>query len=327
MEKIYLVTGASGHLGSTLVRFLKKDGFRIIALTLPGEEAYVDKDIEICQGNVNDMESLERFFAYTKGKKAILFHCAGIVSISSKENPLLNKVNIEGTENILKMALKHGIKKMIYVSSVHAILEEEEGITCEPQQFYPEKIGDPYGRSKACGTLLCLDYAKKGLDVSIVHPAGIYGPGDYRKNNHAVNSVRVLSKFPTPVGVEGGFDFVDVRDVAQGMIDCAGKGRKGECYILAGHYLSVMDLINSINEICGRRKISLCLPYRIVRPFTPLMEKVISLFSPKPLITPYSLAVLNTNGHFSHEKACREFDYRTRDAKDSIRDMIDEFTK
>ena len=64
MEKIYLVTGASGHLGSTLVRFLKKDGFRIIALTLPGEEAYVDKDIEICQGNVNDMESLERFFAY-----------------------------------------------------------------------------------------------------------------------------------------------------------------------------------------------------------------------------------------------------------------------
>lgn len=327
MEKIYLVTGASGHLGSTLVSLLKKDGFRIVALTLPGEEVYVDRDVEISTGNVSDTESLERFFDYARGKEAILFHCAGIVTISSKENPLLNKVNIEGTENILKMALKYGIKKMIYVSSVHAILEKEEGITCEPEEFYPEKIGDPYGRSKAYGAMLCLDYAKKGLDVSIVHPTGIYGPGDERKNNHAVNSVRLLLKFPTPLGIEGGFDFVDVRDVAQGMIACAERGRKGECYILGGHYLSVMDLINSINELSGRRKISLCLPYRIVKPFAPLMEKVISLFSTKPLITPYSLAVLNTNGHFSHNKASREFAYKARDAKDSIRDMIEEFTK
>ena len=325
MKTIYLVSGASGHLGSTLVKKLKKENHRIRALVLKGEEPYVDKDVEICIGNVNDIDSLERFFEHREDEEVILFHCAGIVTISSKKNPLVNKVNVEGTRNMLEMAMKHKVKKMIYVSSVHAILENKDGINSEPEEFYPEMIDDPYGRSKAAAAKLCKEYADKGLDVSTVLPSAIFGPGDQRKNNHSVISVWMMYKLRIPVGLQGGFDFVDVRDVSQGMIDCAKKGRKGQCYILSGHYLKVNDLMNGVNKVCGRRSIKVAIPYRIVRPFVPLMEKLIGIFTKKPLITPYSLAILNVNGHFSYEKASKEFGYSPRETGETLKDMIKEF--
>ena len=325
MKTIYLVSGASGHLGSTLIKILKEKKNRIRALILPGEEAYTDKDTEIFIGDVTELGSLERFFEHETDEELILFHCAGIVSVSSKENPMLYKVNVEGTRNMLEMALKYKVKKVVHVSSVHAFVYQDEGEICEPDGFYPDRLGDPYGRSKALATNLCLEYVKKGLDISIVNPTSIYGPGDKRKNNPSVISIWMLYKVRVPIGLEGGFDFVDVRDVAQGMIDCAYKGRKGECYILSGYYLSANDLINEVNQICGRKKIKGAVPYKVVKPFAPLMEKITGLFIARPPITPAALSIFNTNGHFSHDKASRELGYQARRPEETLRDMIEEF--
>ena len=327
METIYLVTGASGHLGSTLVSKLKEEKNRIRALVLPGEEKYVDNDVEICIGNLTDPESLEKFFDLSADQEAILFHCAGIVTVSSKQSPIVYKVNVEGTENILKQALKHKIKKMVYVSSVHAMDRKPEGIISEPEAFYPDRIDDQYGRSKAMASNLCLEYAKKGLDVSMVLPSAIYGPGDLRRNNPSVRSVYMMYRFKVPVSVEGGFDFVDVRDVAQGMIDCARKGRKGECYIVSGHHLESIELMNGINEICSRKLIRHSVPYGMVKIAIPALEKMLGLFTDKPIITRNSLSILNTNGHFSHDKATAEFGYSPRETKETLKDMIEEFER
>lgn len=326
MKTIYLVTGASGHLGSTLIRQLLEFNKPIRALVLPGEEEFIPKEVTCYSGNVCDRESLKPFFAHEDDEELILFHCAGIVTISSSFDPNVWKVNVEGTRNILEMAQEYKVRKMIYVSSVHALIEKESGDTAEAEVFEPDKIEDQYGKSKAAAAALCQQFAKEGLDVSIVHPSGIYGPGDIRKNNHSVRSVELMAKGLIPLSMEGGFDFVDVRDAARGMIQCAGKGRRGECYILSGHFVTTTELINGVRKLCGYKPVKLEFPYSFVKHFAPFLEKGSHLLgNKKPLVTPYSLAILNTNGHFTHAKASKEFDYSARSVEESLRDMIEEF--
>ena len=326
MERIYLVSGASGHLGSTLVNRLLEKGEKIRALVLAGEEKFVPEGVEVYTGDVRKIETLKEFFHTDDNSELIVLHCAGIITIASKENPIVHEVNVEGTRNILEMALKSKVKKMVHVASVHAIKENENGeVNTEPEEFCPDQLGDQYARSKAEAVNLCIEYAKKGLDVSYVMPSGIFGPGDVRKNNHTVRSINAMFKGLIPIGIEGGFDFVDVRDAAEGIILCSEKGRKGDGYILSGHYIKTIDLVNGANILCGRKETSLQVSYKFVRFFAPFIEKVFLFFgNKKPLVTPYSIDILNTNGHFSHEKATRELGYQPREVMDTLRDMKEE---
>ena len=325
MKKIYLVTGASGHLGSTIISILLSEGKSVRALVLPGEEKYVPEGVEIFTGDVTDKGSMEPFFEHGDDEELILIHCAGIVTIASKENPLVSRVNVDGTHNVLELARENKVRKVVHVSSVHALIEAEEGETKEAEEFYPDMIEDQYGKSKARATIDALKFAQEGLDVSIVHPSGIFGPGDKRKNNHMIRAIELMAKGLIPVSLSGGFDFVDVRDAAEGILKCAERGKKGECYILSGHYISVKELLEGVNEIRGKRTPDITVPYGLVAFFAPAMEKLGTMFgNGKPLVTPYSIAILNTNGHFSHEKATTELGYTVRDVRTTLKDMIAE---
>lgn len=324
MKKIYLVTGASGHLGSTLLNRLLEKGQTVRCFVLPGEEKYLPDGVEVFVGDVCDKASLFPFFQNENGDELILLHCAGIVTISSKKNPLVRKVNVEGTRNVLELALAAKTGRVVYVSSVHALLEADKADTKEADHFEPWKIDDPYGKSKAEASNLALEYARKGLNISIVHPTGIIGPGDIRNTNHSVRSFKAMMKGYIPVGLKGGFDFVDVRDVAEGIILCADKGKQGDCYILGGHYVKISELLKQINQLCGRRTLNIELPYGLVKTAAPLAEKFCDLFKIRSLITPYSIAILNGNGHFSHEKAKIELGYEARPIRDTLKDMYAE---
>ena len=328
METLYLVTGASGHLGTILCSKLLEQGRKVKALILPGEEKYAVEGIETITGDVTDPSSMEPFFKHGKDEEIIVLHCAGIVTIASKTDPLVYRVNVEGTRNILEMSLKHKARKVVYVCSVHALVEAEEGETKETDVYHPELIADQYGKSKAEAGNIALDYFGQGLDVNIIMPSGIFGPGDYRRNNHMIRAIEAMAKGYIPVSLQGGFDFVDVRDVADGIIACAEKGRPGEPYILSGHYLTVADILDEINSVCSRRTLGIEIPYWLVKPFGPLAETIGKyLGKGKPLVTPYSLAILNTNGHFSHEKATADLGYEPRSVSESIIDMIVEINE
>ncbi|MBR4461025.1 MAG: NAD-dependent epimerase/dehydratase family protein [Erysipelotrichaceae bacterium] len=325
MKKIYLVTGASGHLGSTLCKQLLNEGKAVRALALLGEEKYVPSGVEIVTGDVTDPASLTAFFHHDEDEEIIVLHCAGIVTIASKANPMVHKVNVEGTRNILRLAKEHNALKVVYVCSVHGLVEAEEGDTTETSSYHPEQIDDQYGKSKAEAANIALDFYKQGLNVNIILPSGIFGPGDVRRNNHMIRAIDAMAKGYIPVSLQGGFDFVDVRDVAAGIIACAEKGRAGESYILSGHYLTVKEILNEVNEICERKPSGIEIPYALVKPFGALAESIGNHFGKgKPLVTPYSLAILNTNGHFSHDKATKDLGYQTRTSRESIRDMIEE---
>ena len=149
MKKIYLVTGASGHLGTTLCSQLLDEGKTVRALALPGEEKYVPSGVETITGDVTNPASLTDFFHHDEDEEITVLHCAGIVTIASGSNPMVHKVNVEGTRNILRLAQEQGALKVVYVCSVHGLVEAEEGDTKETPSYFPEQIDDQYGKSKA----------------------------------------------------------------------------------------------------------------------------------------------------------------------------------
>lgn len=324
MEKLYLLTGATGHLGLTLTRKILARGGAVRALVLPGEEHLVPPGVEVVTGDVTDPASLVPFFRTEGFHPVTLLHCAAIISIASRESPALWRTNVTGTANILRLARQHGVDRMIYVSSVHAIPEQPyPAVIREVDAFSLALVSGQYARSKAAAGNLVLRAAAEGLPVSIVHPSGILGPGDSRGENHMIRTIRATAAGKFPVSIRGGYDFVDVRDVAEGILLCEERGRSGECYILSGHYLTIRQMMETVCRLTGRRAPVAELPAAAAKLVAPVAEAFSLLAGRrKPLITPYSIAALQTNARFSHEKATRELGYHPRDMTESLRDSL-----
>ncbi len=324
MKTLYLVTGSSGHVGSTLVRKLISENKDVRVFVLPQEKDLVPEGVEIYTGDITDKESLRPFFETQGYEKTILIHVAGIVSLSSDDNPLIWNVNYNGTKNVLELSVEYRIDKFVYVSSVDIIPEKRyPEIMKEIDHFDPEEREGQYAKSKAAASQLVLDYAKEGLDASLVQPTGIIGPGDERGNNHAIKMIRLMYKYNIPFYVEGGYDFVDVRDVADGTVLCAEKGKAGECYILSGDFISAKELIETIRRIRGRSPKMIRIPIKVAAAFAPLAEKISKWCGDKhPAYTPYAIDTVYSACHYTHEKASHELGYRNRDLKESIRDSI-----
>ncbi len=325
MDKLYLITGATGHVGTVLVGELLKRGCLVRALVLPGEGDQLPHGVEFVEGDITDLSSLAPFFDRDGHDALVLIHCAARITVASRHDPLVWKVNVDGTENVMHMAFCSGVERVIYVSSVHAIPEKPEPHTItEVDRFSPELVHGQYAKSKAAAAQIALDYAQRGLNVSIVHPSGIIGPGDTRRRNHMIRTIHAMAEGSIPVALHGGYDFVDSRDVVTGILACEEKGRRGECYILSGQYITVLELLNLIRLLKGRkRRQKAAVPHGIARMIAPVTEWLACRFGKQPpLFTPYSVYTLHTNGVFSHEKATRELGYAPREIEASIRDSL-----
>ena len=245
MKKLYLITGATGHVGTILVSELIKRGEQIRALVLPGHGTHLPQEIDITEGDITEENSLVPFFNRNGYDRVTLIHCAALITVASKLNPHVWNINVQGTENVMRQAYAAGVDRVVYVSSVHAIPERPEPeVITEVNHFSPDLVHGQYAKSKAAAAQKVLDYAEKGLNVSIVHPSGIIGPGDIQNKNHMIRTILAIAKGTIPVALHGGYDFVDARDVVDGILACEEKGRAGECYILNGHYITVSDLLN-----------------------------------------------------------------------------------
>ena len=324
MKKLWLVTGATGHVGTILVSVLQQRGEYVRALVRPNSNIVAHSNVEIYEGDIRNRESLIPFFDRGDYDYVSLVHCAALITIASKHNPEVWNINVHGTNNVMSLARDTGVDRIVYVSSVHAIPERPANeIITEVSTFSPNLVHGQYAKSKAAAAQIVLDYAKAGLNVSIVHPSGIIGPGDTRSRNHMIRTIQAISDGKISVGLQGGYDFVDSRDVADGIIGCEEKGRPGECYILNGNYIGVLELVNSIRKIRGKKTTRIEAPHALAKLIAPVAEYFSRTFSKDaPLLTPYSVYTLHTNGRFSHEKATREFDYHPRPMEESIRDSL-----
>ena len=316
---MWLVTGATGHIGNVLVRRLLERGEKVRALIIPGEssESIHGLDVEAVQGDVLNLDS---FFESLRGVRGI-FHLAGVISILPGSNDFVHKVNVEGTRNVIRAAKEMGIQKLVYTSSIHAIKRIENGVIDEALPYDPDNPYGAYDRSKAQATLDVLQAAQTGLEAVIVCPTGVIGPYDFRGSmmGHVIRTA--AEKKPT-LYVDGAYDFVDVRDVADGLIAAAEHGKRGESYILSGQRMSVRYLLETVREITGQGFMLMKMPFELAKwaaQFTPFYYRWTKT---SPRFTPYSLEVLRSNSNISHAKATRELGYQPRSLYESIADTV-----
>ena len=325
MKKLYLITGAAGHLGSALCAELHARGERIRALVLRGEDAtFLHRmGAQIDFGDVTDASSLAEFFAVPADTQVTVVHCAGVVDIASCNNPAVERVNVGGTKNVMTWCLEKKVHRVVYVCSVHALPDIPKGrVKREPEKFNTSPLVGAYAASKARAAELVLDMAKKdGLPAVVVMPSGIVGPYNGR-GNHLVQMVKDYCRGKLPAVVKGGYDFVDVRDVAEGILAAAARGRVGESYLLTGGYHTLKEMAAMLAEITGGRKIG-AVPMWMAHLAVPFAERAAKRKGQKPLFTHYALHVVLENGRYSHDKAAIELGYSPRDFYETLQDTVE----
>lgn len=320
MIDIYLITGATGFLGREVAKQLVAEKKTVVGLRLPGDKAHLLAGVEYIVGDITKPDTLHKFFERAQGKTAVVVHCAGLVTVASEEKRIW-AVNVDGTRNIVDLCEKYHISKLLYVSSVHAIEERKSGqIIRETKQFSASKVKGIYGKSKAEATAYVLKASERGLYAMIVHPSGMIGPEE-GSGGYMMETIKAFLKGYLPCAVEGGYDFVDVRDVAAGIIKCVGRGKKGETYILSNQYITIRKTFDILGKVSGNRRVYGTIPLSVVRRVSPLCEKIEKAMGIPLIVTPYSVYTIGSNGNFSHEKADRELGYVVRPIEKTLAEI------
>ena len=323
MEELYIVTGAAGFLGSTIVRQLVEKNKRVRAFVLPNDKSveYLPSNIEIVKGDLLDIDSLENLFKDSNKYITYVMHIASIVTVDPEYSQLVMDVNVKGTKNIIDMSIKYNIKRLLYCSSTGAIPELKKGKISETESFDENKVLGCYSKSKALATKLVLSY-KDLLDVVVVHPSGILGPNDYAKGETTRVLIDIING-KMKAGINGSFNLCDVRDLANGAILALKNGIRGECYILANDMVSFKKFAKMISkEAKNNKKVKLFLPIWLSNIIAKKMEKKAKKNGTKPLMTTFSVYNLARNNDFSSEKAKKELGYETRSYEITIKDEV-----
>jgi dihydroflavonol-4-reductase len=319
-----VVTGATGHIGNVLTRQLTVQGQAVRVLVMPDDDLrpLTGLDVEIIYGDVTDLASLESAFTGAD----IVFHLAGIVTIMPGMARVLERVNVGGVRNVAAACRAAGVRRLVYTSSVHAIAEPPQGTAIdESQPFDPNRVLGDYARSKARATLLLLDeVARGGLDAVICCPTGVIGPGDYSISNVG-QLILDFASGQLKSYVSGAYDFVDVRDVARGLILAAEKGQGGRHYILSGAQVQVLELMKELEKDIGYPAPTFRIPPAIARAAGVLASAYYRLLRRRPVFTAYSIDVLRSNSQVSSARAREELGFTSRPWRESIRDHVEWF--
>lgn len=313
-----IVTGATGHVGTALVKELFEAGHELKLIVLPNDDIrHVEPYGTVVYGNILDSSFLCKEFAGWDW----VFHLAGIVEIGSGKKKLLWRVNVEGTKNVVDACVATGVKRLVYTSSVHAIPELPKGtIQRETETFDPSLVKGNYAKTKAAATAYVLS-KRDVLDVVVVHPSGVIGPGDYKLSNVSQMFIDFLMGRLTAY-LKGGYNFVDVRDLAKGMRNAAECGGRGECYILSGSEITVKQLLDALAEHSGRKRVRTKLAFWFILAMSYFAEAYYLIAKQKPLFTHYSIVVLHSNYAFDNAKARRDLGFETRPIEQTIQDTL-----
>ena len=319
MRKV-AVTGASGHIGANLVRELLGRGYEVVVLIRKTSDALEGLDVVRVYGDLIDRQSLCKAF---NGVEQV-YHLAAFISIKSGDNDQLELVNIEGTRNVLEVCQSEGVSTLIHFSTIHALnLEPFDQPVTEDNQLLGERTGHSadYDYSKAGAERLVRQNSCNTLGTRIIYPTAALGPNDFNRSLFG-QAILKIAHGRMPALVAGGFDWVDVRDVAWGAVEAAEKGADGDRFILSGHYLGMSEVAAVIAELTGIAAPGLTCPAWLAGLFAPLMSGWARLTGQAPLYTRYSLATLSTNKVMSHARASRDLSYEPRSFRDSMVDTL-----
>lgn len=314
-----VVTGGTGHVGSALVRALLERKIPVKVVTRAGSDLgpLEGLDVALAAGDITDRASLAEPF---RGAD-VVFHLAGLVSITAGREDALTRVNVEGTRNVLEACRAAGVRRLVYMSSVHALSEPPpKGVLAESAGFDPRVAFGPYGKSKAAASKLVQDAAREGLlDAVLVLPTGCVGPFDYRLSEVG-QLVGMAARGTIPIVIAGGYDWVDVRDVAIGTIAAAERAPSGEAYLLSSAYLKATALCTIVAKLAQVRPPLMALPLWLARGLSYGGYAWERVTGRRALLTPYAVHTIAKDFEISTEKARRELDFAPRPVEESLAD-------
>lgn len=317
---VNVITGGKGYVGYALVKELASKGEKIRLLLRSDSPVFDNIECEKIMGDVCDINILEKAF---EGAETV-YHVAGVVDISGKKDKQVWDVNVEGTKNVVAACKKAGVKTLIYVSSVDAIrVDDDMDVIYEVSHFEPDVLEGAYAKSKATATQYVIDSADENFKVCAVHPSACIGPYDNNRTSSMVTVINLFSKgFFSLTFDFGGYNFVDVRDVAKGMVAAAEKGRNGECYFLCGKAYTLDEFMGALARVCGKKHPKVVIKKKYVDTIIPVFEKIFNAANLPPVVNEYAIRKICENCNFSYEKAETELGYSPMSLEDSLRDTI-----
>jgi dihydroflavonol-4-reductase len=256
-----LVTGGTGFVGTHVVRALLARGRAVRCLVRPrSRRANLEAlSVEIAEGDVTDPPSLARAMAGI----ATLYHCAADYRLWARDPRELHRANVEGTDNVLKAAAAARVARVVYTSSVGALGLTADGTPADETTpvSRAEVVGN-YKKSKFDAERVAESWAGRGLPVVIVNPSTPVGERDVKPTPTGQMIVDFLNR-RLPAYVETGLNLVDVRDVAQGHLLAAEKGRLGEKYILGHRDMTLKEILETLARLTGLPAPRVRLPHAV----------------------------------------------------------------
>ena len=313
-----VVTGASGHIGINLVRALAAEKRSVRVMVHHNHRFLEGLGVEIVRGDVTDAASLTRVFEGAD----VVYHLAGVISLLKNEWPLVERINVQGTRNVIEACRRSNVKRLVHFSSIHAINPEPLDVPVDETHLliqghrYP-----PYDLSKSEGQREVRKSIADGLDAVIVNPTGVLGPYDYQPSFFGA-ALLMMANGQMPALINGGFDWVDARDVAQGAILAEQKAPAGAEYLLSGHWVSMQGIGDIMKEISDASIPGFVCPMPAARFSAPFATAYSRMFKKPPIFTSVSLNALRSNRNVSHEKATRELGYQPRPFKETLTDTM-----
>ncbi len=314
------VTGASGHLGATLVRSLVNLGRRVRVLVHTQSGSLEGLSTHWVRGDVRDGAAVATLVSGAD----VVYHLAARISLHERDAEEMMSVNAEGTRTVAEASLRAGVRRFVHVSSIHALnpLPITETID-ESRGPADERAGAPaYDRSKAAGERIVMELAARGLPALVMVPTAMIGPFDYQLSDMGRFFVKLMQR-RMPGLVDADFDWVDVRDVVHAALLIETHGTVGQRYLVSGHRASLEELAGRVQAITGARPPRMVSPLWLARATLPFVSAYSWMTRTQPL---YTHASLDTLAHFrkvSSAKITRELGYRARPLEQSVVETID----
>lgn len=316
-----LVTGGTGFVGSAVVRALLAAGYPVRALVRPASpRANLDTlDVEIAEGDMRDATSVN---AAMTGVQYVM-HVAADYRLWSSDRDEIRRNNVEGTQTMMVAALRAGVERIVYTSSVAALALRGDGGAADESTVLAENAAvGAYKQSKvAAQELVAAMIANDALPAVIVNPSTPIGPRDIRPTPTGRIIVEAASG-RMPGYVDTGLNLVHVDDVAAGHVAALEQGQIGERYILGGQDVLLADMLRDIALLVGRRPPWLRMPRRMLYPAAAIAEMLATRSGREPFLTLDGLRMAKNRMFFSSAKAARDLGYTARPYQEGLADAV-----
>lgn len=319
--KNVLVTGGCGFLGSWVTRQLVERGCSVRVFAVPGEsrENIDDLDVEVIEGDVRDVDAVTRAVA---GRDTVM-HLAAIYQDFAPDPTQMYDVNLKGTFHVLEASRRAEVETVVYTASIVSLGRPELGRTADEDSPYEcWDIDFAYSRSKLHSRELAEYFAEWGLDVRVVCPAIVMGPGDLRPTPSGSLIVNSFTPGLPALHFDGGANYVDVRDAAAVHLLAVDEGAPGERYIAGGTNLTNEELVDTIQRVAGTNKPKVKLPLPVARAMANAMDLAARKAGVAPLLAKDFFEYSLRPSFYRNDKARRELGATFRPIDETIRDAI-----